>query len=74
MLWQMWGRPKGEPVTLSWTVNARTLDEAEDVISAGYERGYENFNIKVAPEFTFAAAECLALAGIMVEAVTQFPG
>src|SRR5262245_49830018 len=28
-LHQMWGRPKGGPLTLSWTVNARTLDEIE---------------------------------------------
>ena len=26
---QMWNRPQGGPLTLSWTVNARTLDEAE---------------------------------------------
>ena len=50
---QMWDRPKGRPVTLSWTVNARTLDEAEGVIIAGYKRGYHNFNIKVAPDPKF---------------------
>ncbi|MHC4229646.1 MAG: mandelate racemase/muconate lactonizing enzyme family protein [Planctomycetota bacterium] len=46
---QMWNRPRGGPLKLSWTVNARTLNEAEKVIDAGYERGYSNFNIKVAP-------------------------
>jgi len=50
---QMWKRPRGGPVTLSWTVNARTLDEAEEVIDAGYKRGYSNFNIKVAPDPKF---------------------
>jgi L-alanine-DL-glutamate epimerase-like enolase superfamily enzyme len=40
-------------VTLSWTVNARTLDEAEAVIDAGYKHGYSNFNIKVAPKPDF---------------------
>jgi len=55
-LWQMWDRPKGGPVTLSWTVNARTLDEAEGVINAGYASGCKNFNIKVAPDPKFDVA------------------
>jgi L-alanine-DL-glutamate epimerase-like enolase superfamily enzyme len=52
-LHQMWGRPKGEPLTLSWTVNARTLDEVEPIMAAGRERGYRHFNIKVAPDPDF---------------------
>jgi len=50
---QMWDRPRGGPLTLSWTVNARTLEEAEAVIDTGHERGYSNFNIKVAPDPKF---------------------
>ena len=50
---QMWSRPRGGPVTLSWTVSVRTLDEADAIIDAGYKRGYHNFNIKVAPDPTF---------------------
>ncbi|UCG48539.1 MAG: hypothetical protein JSU94_01945 [Phycisphaerales bacterium] len=50
---QMWNRPAGGEVKLSWTVNARTLDEAETVIDTGYECGYSNFNIKVAPDPKF---------------------
>ncbi len=50
---QMWNRPRGGPLTLSWTVNARTLNEAEEIIDAGYKRGYSNFNIKVAPDPKF---------------------
>jgi L-alanine-DL-glutamate epimerase-like enolase superfamily enzyme len=53
---QMWKRPSGGPLKLSWTVSARTLDEAESVISNGYERGYSNFNIKVAPDPKFDIA------------------
>jgi len=53
---QMWNRSRGGPLTLSWTVNARTLDEAEEVIDAGYKRGYSNFNIKVAPDPKFDIA------------------
>lgn len=50
---QMWNRPRGGPLTLSWTVNARTLNEAEAVIDTGYKHGYSNFNIKVAPDPKF---------------------
>jgi len=53
---QMWNRTPGEPLKLSWTVNARTLSEADKVIDEGYERGYSNFNIKVAPDPKFDVA------------------
>lgn len=50
---QMWGRPRGGPLRLSWTVNARSLDEADLSIETGRKRGYHNFNIKVAPDPEF---------------------
>ncbi len=50
---QMWHRAPGGPLRLSWTVNARTLEEAETVIGAGHKSGYSNFNIKVAPDPEF---------------------
>ncbi len=53
---EMWGRPSGGRITLSWTVNVRTLDEIDAVIDAGWERGYRNFNIKVAPDVQFDVA------------------
>jgi L-alanine-DL-glutamate epimerase-like enolase superfamily enzyme len=52
----MWNRPRGGPLTLSWTVNARTLDEAETTIDAGRKKGYRHFNIKVAPDPKFDVA------------------
>jgi muconate cycloisomerase len=52
-LGQIWGLSRGGPITLSWTVNARTLDEADRVMQTGRERGYRNFNIKVAPDPKF---------------------
>lgn len=52
-LHQMWGRPKGGSLTLSWTVNARTLDEVEPLVADGRRRGYRHFNIKVAPDLEF---------------------
>jgi L-alanine-DL-glutamate epimerase-like enolase superfamily enzyme len=53
---QMWNRPTGGSLKLSWTVNARTPKEADEVINNGYERGYSNFNIKVAPDPKFDIA------------------
>ncbi len=52
-LCQLWNRPRGGPITLSWTVNARSLDEAETIMNDGRQRGYRNFNIKIAPDPTF---------------------
>lgn len=50
---QLWGRPRGGPLTLSWTVNARTLAEVEPLMAEGRRRGYTHFNIKVAPDLEF---------------------
>lgn len=47
---QLWGREGGGPLTLSWTVNPKELSETEALIEAGWQRGYRNFNIKVAPD------------------------
>jgi L-alanine-DL-glutamate epimerase-like enolase superfamily enzyme len=53
---QMWNRPRGTSVTLSWTVNVRTLDEVGPLMEEGKNRGYRHFNIKVAPDPKFDAA------------------
>lgn len=53
---QMWGREPGGPIRLSWTVNVREIEECERVIEEGRKRGYEHFNIKVAPDPKFDAA------------------
>lgn len=50
---ELWGRERGEPLTLSWTVNPQRIDEVDGLIQAGWERGYRNFNIKVAPDPAF---------------------
>ncbi len=52
----LWGRPKGGALTLSWTVNARTLEEVEPLMAEGRRRGYRHFNIKVAPNLEFDVA------------------
>jgi L-alanine-DL-glutamate epimerase-like enolase superfamily enzyme len=50
---ELWGKRPGGTITLSWTLNPRSLDEAEGLIEAGWQRGYRNFNIKVAPDPEF---------------------
>jgi len=43
----MWNRPRGGPITLSWTINVRSLDEADAQVEAGLVRGYCSFNVKI---------------------------
>ena len=50
------GRPRGGPLTLSWTVNARSLDDVPALVAAGRARGYRHFNLKVAPDPEFDVA------------------
>jgi L-alanine-DL-glutamate epimerase-like enolase superfamily enzyme len=50
---QLWGRPRGEPIPLSWTINVPSLDHVDGQVAAGLERGYQSFNIKVAPDPRF---------------------
>lgn len=54
----LWGRAPGAPLTLSWTVNARTLDEVDALVEAGRAQGYRHFNVKVAPDAVFDIALC----------------
>jgi L-alanine-DL-glutamate epimerase-like enolase superfamily enzyme len=55
---QRWNKPGRDRITLSWTVNARTLEEVERVVSEGLGRGYQNFNVKVAPDPKFDLELC----------------
>lgn len=53
---QIWSKPKGGPITLSWTVNVTSLDDIGNVMEEGKKRGYRHFNIKVAPDPEFDVA------------------
>jgi len=53
---QMWGKQKGGPITLSWTVNVTSLDDIGSLVDLGKKRGYRHFNIKVAPDPEFDVA------------------
>ena len=50
---EVWGRKPLEKVTLSYTVNVRHLNEAEELVAEGRRLGYKHFNLKVAPNPTF---------------------
>jgi L-alanine-DL-glutamate epimerase-like enolase superfamily enzyme len=55
---QRWNKAGRDKITLSWTVNARTLDEVERVVDEGLSRGYQHFNVKVAPDPKFDLELC----------------
>jgi L-alanine-DL-glutamate epimerase-like enolase superfamily enzyme len=46
---ERWNRKGLDRITLSWTLNPRTLDEVEGLVEQGRARGYRHFNVKVAP-------------------------
>ncbi len=50
---QMWSLPQGAFITMNWTVNGRTLEEIDQVLEAGIQRGYDSCIIKVAPDPKF---------------------
>jgi len=52
----IWGKPAGGPITLSWTVNVKKLDEVGPIMDEGKKRGCRNFNIKIAPDPDFDIA------------------
>ncbi len=53
-----WKKPGRDKITVSWTVNPRTLDEVERVVADGQARGYRHFNVKVAPDPKFDLELC----------------
>jgi len=55
---ELWGRKPLERVVLSWTVNVKSLDEADELVEQGRRRGYQNFNLKVAPDPQFDVELC----------------
>jgi L-alanine-DL-glutamate epimerase-like enolase superfamily enzyme len=53
---KMWGKPDGDSVLLSWTVNVTDISDVGGVMEEGKKRGYRHFNIKVAPDPDFDVA------------------
>jgi L-alanine-DL-glutamate epimerase-like enolase superfamily enzyme len=55
---ELWGRTPLKRITLSWTVNARSMEEAEQTVHEGQAKGYRHFNVKVAPDPKFDIELC----------------
>jgi len=55
---QRWRRRGKDRITLSWTLNPRKLDAIPGLIAQGRQRGYRNFNVKVAPDAAFDVEMC----------------
>jgi L-alanine-DL-glutamate epimerase-like enolase superfamily enzyme len=50
---ELWGRKPVASIPLSWTVNVTQLGDVERLLEEGRRRGYQHFNIKVAPDLDF---------------------
>lgn len=66
---ERWGRNDRDSVTLSWTLNPRTIEDAEAEVARAHERGCASFNIKVAPDPEFDLALCRRVRELAPEAV-----
>lgn len=55
---QYWGRASGGTLTLSWTLNPVSLDDLDALIDEGWNLGYRNFNVKVAPDPAYDIELC----------------
>jgi len=55
---QRWKRKSRHKVTLSWTLNPRKLDDVPGMIDEGRRRGYQHFNVKIAPDPKFDLDLC----------------
>lgn len=58
---QRWGRTGKTHVTLSWTIDASTLDEAAAAVARAGERGFRHFSVKVGRDAAFDVALCRVL-------------
>jgi L-alanine-DL-glutamate epimerase-like enolase superfamily enzyme len=54
----LWGMKAPEELVLSWTLNPKSLDETDGLIQKGKERGYRNFNVKIAPDKRYDLELC----------------
>jgi L-alanine-DL-glutamate epimerase-like enolase superfamily enzyme len=55
---ERWKRKGRDRLTLSWTLNPLKLDDVEGLVAAGRARGYQHFNVKIAPDPKFDLELC----------------
>jgi L-alanine-DL-glutamate epimerase-like enolase superfamily enzyme len=52
----LWGRKTGDELVLSWTLQTPNLQDLDRLIDEGLAKGFEHFNVKVAPDPHFDLA------------------
>lgn len=55
---QRWKKQGRERLTLSWTLNPKTIDDIPALVEEGRKKGYGTFNVKVAPDIEFDVRMC----------------
>lgn len=65
---QRWKRSDKEKVTLSWTINPKTLDEIGDLIEQAHKQDFHNFNVKVGADAKFDVEMCREIRRLAPEA------
>jgi L-alanine-DL-glutamate epimerase-like enolase superfamily enzyme len=65
---QRWNRKGRDKITLSWTLNPRSLDEIEDLVRQALARGYQHFNLKIAPDPKFDLEACRIIKSLVPKA------
>jgi muconate cycloisomerase len=55
---QRWGRTGNDAITLSWTIDPRTIEDVERSVAEARARGFRNFNVKVGSDAAFDVLVC----------------
>lgn len=65
---QRWNRAGREAITLSWTVDPRSLEEVGTSISTATAQGFRNFNVKIGRDSAFDLLVCHEIRRLAPEA------
>jgi L-alanine-DL-glutamate epimerase-like enolase superfamily enzyme len=55
---QLWKKRAATSIKLSWTLNPKELDDLDELIDVGLRNGFNNFNVKVAPDGNYDLELC----------------
>ena len=66
---QRWKRSDRKKITLSWTINPRTLDEVGESIEQADKQNFHNFNVKVGSDARFDVEMCRELRRLAPDAL-----
>lgn len=65
---QRWKRNDRKKITLSWTINPRTLEEVGELIEQAHKQNFHNFNVKVGSDAKFDVEMCREIRRLAPEA------